>query len=211
MSCAICLEDLNLFAQANTDCGHTFHTKCIMENLSVGSGGFKCPMCRTQLCSEKDVELKYQAAQLEDALYIYAGDKQQLEHTVLYLYDQTDEFFRKNSVSQYEVAFLRKKLSKLEKNLKSVQSNLSKSLVELTILEGCSHSVKCSRCNLYGHNAKTCQMNRLETPFICPLVTSTNYRSSDDIIEDALYGELSELVENHFMSEHDGNGDGGRE
>ena len=51
-------------------------------------------------------------------------------------------------------------------------------------------------------------MNRLETPFICPLVTSTNYRSSDDIIEDALYGELSELVENHFMSEHDGNGDG---
>ena len=43
--CSICLE--NIIGVSNkvvTDCGHTFHCKCIMTNISFN--GFSCPFCR---------------------------------------------------------------------------------------------------------------------------------------------------------------------
>ena len=48
--CPICLMDLRVENKKNsnnmvtTECGHTFHTNCLMS--SVAHGGFKCPCCR---------------------------------------------------------------------------------------------------------------------------------------------------------------------
>ena len=49
--CSICLEgiegDKN---QVITDCGHCFHTNCLMKN--VIHNGFGCPYCRTVMAEE---------------------------------------------------------------------------------------------------------------------------------------------------------------
>ena len=49
--CSICLEciegDRN---QVITDCGHCFHTNCLMKN--VIHNGFGCPYCRTVMAEE---------------------------------------------------------------------------------------------------------------------------------------------------------------
>jgi len=49
--CSICLEciegDKN---QVITDCGHCFHTNCLMKNVS--HNGFGCPYCRTVMAEE---------------------------------------------------------------------------------------------------------------------------------------------------------------
>ena len=49
LECAICMDDIH-FDQNNfmkTECGHCFHTSCIMRN--VAHNGFGCPYCRTEM------------------------------------------------------------------------------------------------------------------------------------------------------------------
>lgn len=46
--CSICLE--NIIGVSNkvvTDCGHTFHCKCLMTNITFN--GFGCPFCRNAM------------------------------------------------------------------------------------------------------------------------------------------------------------------
>lgn len=50
--CAICLETLTNAKCCTTDCGHTFHSKCIFRNFK---NSFDCPLCRQELV-EKDSE-----------------------------------------------------------------------------------------------------------------------------------------------------------
>ena len=50
-SCAICLEILNEGKCCTTDCGHTFHSKCIFRNFK---NSFECPLCRNDLVDEDD-------------------------------------------------------------------------------------------------------------------------------------------------------------
>ena len=48
MECPICLE--LILANVNcvtTDCGHSFHTSCLMKNTALN--GYDCPYCRTQM------------------------------------------------------------------------------------------------------------------------------------------------------------------
>ena len=49
--CPICMEDV--FSGKNcvvTECGHSFHTNCLMKN--VAHNGFGCPYCRTEMAEE---------------------------------------------------------------------------------------------------------------------------------------------------------------
>ena len=48
--CVICLETLTNTKCCTTDCGHTFHSKCIFRNFK---NSFDCPLCRQELV-EKD-------------------------------------------------------------------------------------------------------------------------------------------------------------
>jgi hypothetical protein len=46
--CPICLDEMNETKNKTiTDCGHKFHTSCLMQNISLN--GFGCPYCREKL------------------------------------------------------------------------------------------------------------------------------------------------------------------
>ena len=49
--CPICMEAFNgTNNQVITECGHTFHTNCLMK--SVAHNGFGCPYCRTKMAED---------------------------------------------------------------------------------------------------------------------------------------------------------------
>ena len=51
--CSICLENIvGVSNKVVTDCGHTFHCKCLMTNITFN--GFGCPFCRNVMAEEKD-------------------------------------------------------------------------------------------------------------------------------------------------------------
>ena len=56
--CPICFELIDKINSLTTECGHTFHTSCLMKN--VAHNGFGCPYCRTAMAesvSFQDPEL----------------------------------------------------------------------------------------------------------------------------------------------------------
>lgn len=49
--CPICFDIINSTNQTITECGHVFHTNCLMKN--VMHNGFGCPYCRTRMCEDE--------------------------------------------------------------------------------------------------------------------------------------------------------------
>lgn len=57
--CPICFDPISNTNCTTTECGHTFHSKCIFKNLSQNNG---CPLCRKELVEEiesSDDETEY--------------------------------------------------------------------------------------------------------------------------------------------------------
>ena len=55
MDCPICFEVINLELNClKTECGHQFHTSCMLQNVS--HNGFGCPLCRNELVQKNDAE-----------------------------------------------------------------------------------------------------------------------------------------------------------
>jgi hypothetical protein len=55
--CPICMDPFEVGNTNNlvvTECGHTFHCNCLMQN--VAHNGFDCPYCRTEMASVPDDE-----------------------------------------------------------------------------------------------------------------------------------------------------------
>jgi hypothetical protein len=51
IECPICMDTIETTRNCTTtDCGHCFHTKCLMT--SVAHNGFGCPYCRTRMADE---------------------------------------------------------------------------------------------------------------------------------------------------------------
>ena len=51
--CPICMDDiLSSTNNVKTECGHEFHTNCLMQN--VAHNGFGCPCCRAKMAEEVD-------------------------------------------------------------------------------------------------------------------------------------------------------------
>ena len=47
-NCPICFEKLGVSNITVTECGHSFHFKCILKNIKLNpNNGFKCAICRT--------------------------------------------------------------------------------------------------------------------------------------------------------------------
>ena len=54
MDCPICMEGILITVNClTTDCGHTFHTSCLMKNTAVN--GYGCPCCRAQMADEASI------------------------------------------------------------------------------------------------------------------------------------------------------------
>ena len=53
IECAICMDSIiTPKNKVTTECGHTFHTNCLMAN--VACNGFGCPLCRTMMAEEPE-------------------------------------------------------------------------------------------------------------------------------------------------------------
>jgi hypothetical protein len=55
IDCPICMDLIEFNKNCvTTDCGHCFHTNCLMQ--SVAHNGFGCPYCRTKMAEEPEEE-----------------------------------------------------------------------------------------------------------------------------------------------------------
>lgn len=55
MDCPICMDAIvGTTNMVTTECGHTFHTNCLMS--SVSHNGFGCPLCRAKMAEEREEE-----------------------------------------------------------------------------------------------------------------------------------------------------------
>lgn len=67
-TCPICMDDLNRVRNFTmTECGHCFHTSCLMTNAA--HNGFGCPYCREQM-AEVPKDDKQEEEQEDDISYI---------------------------------------------------------------------------------------------------------------------------------------------
>ena len=66
-TCVICLEVIGDNNFAITNCGHKFHTSCLIANTAHNPGKYCCPMCRENLLSEEQREtLENSTADMSD-------------------------------------------------------------------------------------------------------------------------------------------------
>tara|TARA_Y100000385_G_C12784893_1_gene505077 strand:+ start:136 stop:711 length:576 start_codon:yes stop_codon:yes gene_type:complete len=189
----ICLGEIDDNLRANTKCGHTFHTECLLLNLVKGSEGHKCPLCRTEIISDNNSEIKQENVILEGTVQLLEEELRLHQDWVLYFHDLSDRIKTEKIRQQAELKYLKKNNKMLMKNFKNVQDKLSKSLIQLDI-----KSHKCSVCNCLGHNSKTCVININKNKFINQAKTSKNLREKEEIFNDLRYGKLKDLVDNHF-------------
>ena len=201
MECVICMGDISEVEKANTKCGHTFHTACLLENLATGPNGFKCPMCRTDMCSEPCKDIKeYSAHQLNYIDYLETEINCH-EDWVLYFYDQADLHLVNYLELLAENKHLKKKTTNLTNNLKKSQANLSKTLVDLrSVTRSDKRIMKCSRCNFLGHNKKTCQVRPVEKIYVNPIIQASELRNEAELFRDLRSGELARIIEDHIAS-----------
>jgi hypothetical protein len=76
ITCPICMDDLVSTANfTKTECGHCFHTSCLMRN--VAHNGFGCPYCREKMAEEPDTD--------EDSEY--EDEMSEISHEESGLYD----------------------------------------------------------------------------------------------------------------------------
>jgi len=71
--CSICMEMVSFSPAINclvTECGHTFHTSCLLNNvLRNRSNGFGCPYCRRYLVDERAAHTERRRFNEDEAFY----------------------------------------------------------------------------------------------------------------------------------------------
>lgn len=66
--CPICMEHIVPTKNCvTTECGHCFHTNCLMQN--VAHNGFGCPYCRTKMADEPDEEISLYSDEQESEMF----------------------------------------------------------------------------------------------------------------------------------------------
>ena len=191
MTCVICFGDIKQEECANLKCGHGFHTSCLMENLANGVNGHTCPLCRDEICKEPEntkinTILNDQLSDLEYGLECHRD-------YVMYFYDNADKHYSQYLEVVEENKYLKKKNLSLKRNLKRAQYfHVGNSREK-------GNYVKCSQCNHFGHNSKSCQINPTEDVFVNPIEVAEELRGRDELFEDLYDGELGKLIEDHFI------------
>jgi hypothetical protein len=83
--CPICFDIINSTNQTITECGHAFHTNCLMKN--VMHNGFGCPYCRAKMCEEPETSLSDEE---EDSDYSGTDDADEEDGSELETGDEED-------------------------------------------------------------------------------------------------------------------------
>jgi hypothetical protein len=74
LECVICMEEIFEKNKVITECGHCFHTSCLMKNIN--HNGFDCPCCRSKMVEEHvnyDLELDIDEEEEEIENYTHIG------------------------------------------------------------------------------------------------------------------------------------------
>ena len=80
MDCPICMEIILTSTNCvTTECGHVFHSSCLMKNTSIN--GYGCPCCRAQMTDEPDESInseyesddEFEFDMVEEENYIFMG------------------------------------------------------------------------------------------------------------------------------------------
>jgi hypothetical protein len=103
--CPICLEEIVGFKnRVTTECGHTFHCRCLLTNAA--HNGFGCPFCRAELADavedSDDDESEYDEDEYTPARYDdddeeasrasdYDDDDDDFENEIGYMYDRINQ------------------------------------------------------------------------------------------------------------------------
>jgi len=65
IECPICMDEINGEKnKVTTDCGHCFHTSCLMKN--VAHNGFGCPYCRYAMAEEPESDEEYDEFSIDE-------------------------------------------------------------------------------------------------------------------------------------------------
>lgn len=65
VDCPICMDVIEMTKNfTTTDCGHCFHTNCLMQ--SVAHNGFGCPYCRTKMAEEPEPDEESEWSEVSD-------------------------------------------------------------------------------------------------------------------------------------------------
>lgn len=123
LECAICMDDIH-FNQNNfmkTECGHCFHTSCIMRN--VAHNGFGCPYCRTEMAEmveddDSEVSEDYVEGELYDdyslrGLRFFTDNLEGVEHDhedVLEEQEDEEQGIAEAPIVKPDAAFVTQKL-----------------------------------------------------------------------------------------------------
>jgi hypothetical protein len=68
--CAICMDDIDAVKnRLTTECGHVFHTSCLMKNAAIN--GFGCPMCRTVMAEDPNDSDDDESTNVDDEDELY--------------------------------------------------------------------------------------------------------------------------------------------
>lgn len=76
VECSVCLEKVKVEHRHITPCGHTFHRRCIESwDDTCISKPFHCPMCRTELTSDRKSAEKRRRDYAEEASRVVVFDE----------------------------------------------------------------------------------------------------------------------------------------
>jgi hypothetical protein len=65
VECPICMDEINGEKnKVTTECGHCFHTSCLMKN--VAHNGFGCPYCRDAMAEEVESDEEYDEFSIDE-------------------------------------------------------------------------------------------------------------------------------------------------
>jgi hypothetical protein len=65
IECPICMDEINGEKnKVTTECGHCFHTSCLMKN--VAHNGFGCPYCRDAMAEEVESDEEYDEFSIDE-------------------------------------------------------------------------------------------------------------------------------------------------
>lgn len=108
--CPICLEEIvGIKNRVTTDCGHTFHCRCLFNNAA--HNGFGCPFCRAELADEvqdsDDDEDEYDSDEDGPARYEDSSDDDASRASD---YDSEDDDF------ENEIGYMYHKMNAMEED-----------------------------------------------------------------------------------------------
>jgi hypothetical protein len=211
--CCICMDDFNGTRDTTLKCEHTFHTDCIMGNISsADTNKHRCPLCRYEFMSEisnPQAEMYMEQLQvLEDTLHEKCAKLTHVKNAFFYFHDLSETKDQALIELKREEKCWKKETKALWTALERVQGKLSEEVAK----NGNSGSYKkCGKCNCYGHNEQMCGFKGIGMQYHPKFETvslKSHYQFVSDYVPATVLvasvlpgGDLYDTIDNHFEEE----------